>query len=38
MTWFELYVFFGLPVIALAMGFGALWLTRPPRKRERKAR
>jgi hypothetical protein len=34
----ELYVFFGLPMIALAMGFGALWLTRPPRKRERKAR
>jgi hypothetical protein len=25
----EIYVYFGLPLIALAMGFGALWLTKP---------
>jgi hypothetical protein len=31
----EIYVFFGLPLIALAMGFGALWLTRPPRGAKR---
>ena len=38
MTLLELYVFFGLPLIALGMGFGALWLTRPPRKNEKNSR
>ena len=28
MTALEIYVAFVLPAIALAMGFGALWLTR----------
>jgi hypothetical protein len=27
MTALELYVFFGLPLIALGLGFGGLWLT-----------
>jgi hypothetical protein len=27
-TLLQAYVFFGLPLIALAIGFGALWLTR----------
>lgn len=26
MTILEIYVYFGLPVILLGMGFGALWL------------
>lgn len=29
MTLLEAYVLFGLPAIALGLGFGALWLTRP---------
>jgi hypothetical protein len=28
MTLLEAYVYFGIPVIAVAMGFGALWMSR----------
>jgi hypothetical protein len=32
MTLLQAYVLFGLPLIALAIGFGALWLTRPDQR------
>jgi hypothetical protein len=28
MTFLEAYAYFGIPVIAVAMGFGALWISR----------
>jgi hypothetical protein len=33
MTWMQAYVTFGIPAIALAMAFAALWLTRRDRRR-----
>jgi hypothetical protein len=33
----EIYVYFGLPLIAVAMGFGALWLTKQRRGEKRRA-
>ena len=29
MTALQAYVLFGIPLIALGLGFGALWLTKP---------
>jgi len=37
MTLLEAYVYFGIPVIAVAMGFGALWMSRRE-SRQRHAR
>jgi hypothetical protein len=36
-SFFEVYLFFGIPAIALAIGFGALWLTKPTRKKQRQS-
>ena len=37
MTLLEAYVYFGIPVIAVATGFGALWMSRRE-SRQRHAR
>ena len=35
MTFFEVYLFFGIPLIAIGLGFGALWLVGPVERKSR---
>ena len=34
MTILEIYVFFGIPIIALSLGLGALWLVGPVQRKD----